>query len=409
MGNLAGKRILLGVTGGIAAYKAVDLVRRLTEAGAEVRVVMTPAATRFVGGATFQAVSGHPVRDSLWDEAAEAAMGHIELARWADAVLVAPASADFMARLTAGMADDLLATLCLATECPLILVPAMNRAMWANPATRANAALLQQRGIRLLGPDNGAQACGEIGPGRMLEPVDILAALDLRAGSGELSGRRVIVTAGPTREPIDPVRYITNRSSGRMGYAVASAAVRSGADVVLVSGPAEIPAPYGMELVRVETAQQMLEAVHSRVGEADIFIAAAAVADYRPAEVADQKIKKKADNLSLDMVRAPDVLASVSALSRPPFLVGFAAETHDLETHARIKLESKNLDLIAANTVGPDKGFDRDDNALVCLWPGGREDLGHGSKATLADRLIALIAERMNAAPAEERQAHAGH
>ncbi len=409
MGNLAGKRILLGVTGGIAAYKAVDLVRRLSQGGAEVRVVMTAAATRFVGAATFQAVSGHPVRDSLWDEAAEAAMGHIELARWADAVLIAPSSADFMARLAAGMADDLLATLCLATESPVILVPAMNRVMWAHAATQANAALLRQRGVRLLGPAEGAQACGETGPGRMLEPADIVASLNLDAGSGALAGRRVIVTAGPTREPIDPVRYITNRSSGRMGYAVAAAAVRAGADVLLVSGPAEIPAPPGIELVRVETAQQMLDAVHSRVGDADVFIAAAAVADYRPAVVADQKIKKKADTLALDMERAPDVLASVSVLPKPPFLVGFAAETHDLEDHARIKLEAKNLDLIAANAVGPDRGFDRDDNALVCLWPGGREDLGHGAKATLADRLIALIAERMAAVPGEERQAHAGH
>ena len=409
MGNLAGKRILLGVTGGIAAYKAVELVRRLTDAGAEVRVVMTGAAGHFVGPATFQAVSGHPVRSTLWDEAAEAAMGHIELARWADVVLVAPASADFMARLAAGLADDLLATLCLATGSPVIVAPAMNRLMWSNAATRANVALLRQRGIRILGPAEGTQACGETGPGRMLEPGDIAAALGSDPSSGALAGRRVIVTAGPTREPIDPVRYVTNRSSGRMGYAVASAAVRAGADVLLVSGPAEIPAPDGMEVVRIETAQEMLEAVHARVADADVFIAAAAVADYRPSVVADHKIKKKSDTLALELERAPDVLASVAALPEPPFLVGFAAETRELEAHARIKLESKNLDLIAANAVGPDRGFDRDDNALVCLWPGGREDLGHGSKAALADRLIALIAERMAAVDSGERQARAGH
>jgi phosphopantothenoylcysteine decarboxylase/phosphopantothenate--cysteine ligase len=409
MGNLAGKCVLLGVTGGIAAYKSVELVRRLVEAGAQVRVVMTEAAVRFVGPATFQAVSGHPVRQSLWDEAAEAAMSHIELARWADTVVVAPASADFTARLAAGLADDLLATLCLATGSPVVLAPAMNRLMWSNAATRANVALLRQRGIRILGPAEGAQACGETGPGRMLEPAEIVAALQTAASPGALAGRRVLVTAGPTREPIDPVRYVTNRSSGRMGYAVASAAVRAGAEVLLVSGPAEIPAPDGMEVVRVETAQEMLEAVHARVAGTDVFIAAAAVADYRPAVVADHKIKKKSDTLALELERAPDVLASVSALPEPPFLVGFAAETQELEAHARIKLESKNLDLIAANAVGPDRGFDRDDNALVCLWPGGREDLGHGAKAVLADRLIALIAERLTAEASDDRQAHAGH
>jgi phosphopantothenoylcysteine decarboxylase/phosphopantothenate--cysteine ligase len=314
-----------------------------------------------------------------------------------------------MARLAAGLANDLLATLCLATGSPVVVAPAMNRLMWSNAATRANVALLRQRGIRILGPAEGAQACGETGPGRMLEPGDIVTALGAGHSPGALAGRRVLVTAGPTREPIDPVRYVTNRSSGRMGYAVASAAVRAGADVVLVSGPAEIPAPEGMEVVRVETAQEMLEAVHARVAGTDVFIAAAAVADYRPAVVADHKIKKKADTLALELERAPDVLASVAALPAPPFLVGFAAETRELETHARAKLESKNLDLIAANAVGPDRGFDRDDNALVCLWPGGRKDLGHGSKAALADRLITLIAERMAAGHTDERQARAGH
>jgi phosphopantothenoylcysteine decarboxylase/phosphopantothenate--cysteine ligase len=399
MGSLAGKQVLLGVTGGIAAYKAPDLVRRLREQGAEVRVVMTPAAARFVTPLTFQAVSGNPVRDSLWDEAAEAAMGHIELARWADLVLVAPATADFLARLAAGMADDLLATLCLATAAPLWAAPAMNRQMWANPATQDNIARLQARGLRLLGPAEGAQACGETGAGRMLEPAGIVAALQGAplAADGALAGRKVMVTAGPTREALDPVRYLTNRSSGKMGYAVARAALEAGAEVVLVSGPVDLPPPPGARVIRVETAAQMRAAVQGELAGTDVFIAAAAVADYRPAQVAASKIKKQADEMQLGLLRNPDILAEVAAAEPRPFVVGFAAETNDVEANARKKLEGKRLDMIAANRVGADCGFDREDNALRVLWPGGGEDLGSGAKAGLARRLVELIAERMRA------------
>jgi phosphopantothenoylcysteine decarboxylase/phosphopantothenate--cysteine ligase len=399
MGSLAGKQVLLGVTGGIAAYKAPDLVRRLREQGAEVRVVMTPAAARFVTPLTFQAVSGNPVRDSLWDEAAEAAMGHIELARWADLVLVAPATADFLARLAAGLADDLLATLCLATAAPLWAAPAMNRQMWANPATQDNIARLQARGLRLLGPAEGAQACGETGAGRMLEPAGIVAALQGAplAADGALAGRKVMVTAGPTREALDPVRYLTNRSSGKMGYAVARAALEAGAEVVLVSGPVDLPPPPGARVIRVETAAQMRAAVQGELAGTDVFIAAAAVADYRPAQVAASKIKKQADEMQLGLLRNPDILAEVAAAEPRPFVVGFAAETNDVEANARKKLEGKRLDMIAANRVGADCGFDREDNALRVLWPGGGEDLGSGAKAGLARRLVELIAERMRA------------
>jgi phosphopantothenoylcysteine decarboxylase/phosphopantothenate--cysteine ligase len=397
MGSLAGKNVLLGVTGGIAAYKAPDLVRRLREQGAEVRVVMTPAATRFVTPLTFQAVSGHPVRDSLWDEAAEAAMGHIELARWADLVLVAPATADCLARLAAGLADDLLATLCLATEAPIHVAPAMNRQMWAHPATVENLAQLRARGVTVLGPAEGAQACGETGAGRMLEPAELVAALAGNGAAGVLQGRRVLVTAGPTREALDPVRYLTNRSSGKMGYAVAAAARAAGAEVVLVSGPVALPAPAGVRVVRVETAAQMHAAVQAELPGIDVFVGAAAVADYRAAEPAGRKIKKRDEALQLALVRNPDILAEVAAATPRPFVVGFAAETEDVEANARHKLEAKRLDLIAANAVGPDRGFDRDDNALRVFWPGGERDLGSGAKSALAGQLVELIAERMRA------------
>jgi phosphopantothenoylcysteine decarboxylase / phosphopantothenate---cysteine ligase len=397
MPNLAGKRVLLGVTGGIAAYKSPDLVRRLREQGAEVRVVLTGAAARFVTPLTFQAVSGHPVRDSLWDAAAEAAMGHIELARWADLVLVAPATADFLARLAAGLADDLLTTLCLATEAPISVAPAMNRLMWASPATRENVQRLEARGVRVLGPASGDQACGETGEGRMLEPLDIVAALAGLPGEGPLAGQRVVITAGPTREPLDPVRYLTNRSSGKMGYAIAAAAARAGGEVVLVSGPVELPAPAGVRTVRVETAEQMRAATAAELPGAALFIASAAVADYRPAQAAARKIKKHAGTMTLELVRNPDILGEVAAATARPFVVGFAAETEDVEANALAKLEQKSLDMVAANLVGPDRGFDREDNALLVLWPGGREDLGRGSKAELAERLVGLITERMHA------------
>ena len=388
-------RILLGVSGGIAAYKSPDLVRRLRERGAEVQVVMTAGAARFITALTLQAVSGQPVRDALWDEAAEAAMGHIELARWADAVLVAPATADFLARLAHGHADDLLSTLCLATSAPLFVAPAMNHQMWANPATASNMALLKDRGVTILGPGEGDQACGETGPGRMLEP-DQLAELTLSRLSAErvLSGQRVVVSAGPTREHLDPVRFISNRSSGKMGYAVAQAARDAGATVILVSGPVGIDPPAGVEFVAVESAQQMYDAVHRALVAADIYIGAAAVADYQAPVVAAQKIKKSAEKIQLELVRAPDILASVAALtSGRPFVVGFAAETENVEQNARAKLTRKRVDMIAANRVGDGLAFDCDDNSLLVLWAGGREEIASCGKPELARRLVALIAK----------------
>lgn len=404
-------RILLGVTGGIAAYKSPDLVRRLRERGADVQVVMTESAGRFITALTLQAVSGRPVRCGLWDEAAEAAMGHIELARWADAVLVAPATADFLARLAHGRADDLLATLCLATTAPVLLAPAMNRQMWANPATAANVALLKNHGISIFGPAEGDQACGETGAGRMLEPEQLAElALSRLAASRVLEGLKVVVSAGPTRERLDPVRFISNRSSGRMGFAVAQAARDAGAAVVLVSGPVGLEAPPGVEFVPVESAQQMYDAVHQALPGADIYIGAAAVADYRAPAVAAQKIKKTSDRFQLDLVKAPDILASVGALvSDRPFVVGFAAETENVEENARAKLNRKRADMIAANRVGDGLAFDCDDNSLLVLWAGGREEIATCGKLELARRLVGLIARIRGQAGGAERAAAAVH
>ncbi|HZT04598.1 MAG TPA: bifunctional phosphopantothenoylcysteine decarboxylase/phosphopantothenate--cysteine ligase CoaBC [Steroidobacteraceae bacterium] len=391
---MQGKRILLGVTGGIAAYKSADLVRRLSERGAEVQVVMTAAAREFVGPVTFQALSGRPVRAELWDAAAEAAMGHIELARWADMVLVAPASADFLARLAGGHADDLLATLCLATEASIAVAPAMNRIMWANAATAANVSTLRQRGVHVWGPAEGEQACGETGEGRMLEPTELADRVDLLLPrNGALQGRRVLITAGPTRERIDPVRFISNRSSGKMGFAVAQAAREAGAEVVLVAGPVSLATPAGVRRVDVESADSMLAAVLQEVAGADIFISTAAVADYRPANPHDQKIKKTTNTLDLNMERTADVLATVAARTDRPFVVGFAAETESVEQNARAKLLKKNLDMIAANEVGDNKVFECEDNHLIVLWRNARRDLGRGSKLSLARELVRLIAE----------------
>jgi phosphopantothenoylcysteine decarboxylase / phosphopantothenate---cysteine ligase len=389
-----GNRILLGVTGGIAAYKSPELVRRLRERGAEVQVVMTAAAQQFITPLTFQAVSGRAVRTDLWDSAAEAAMGHIELARWAELVLVAPASAGFLARLASGQADDLLTTLCLATEAPLAVAPAMNRIMWAHPATRANVALLGARGVSIIGPDEGEQACGEVGAGRMHEPLEILSrATTLLRRGGPLLGHRVLITAGPTRECIDPVRFVSNRSSGKMGFAVAHAAREAGAEVILVSGPVALPTPPGVQRVEVESAADMLAAVLREVETTDIFISTAAVADYRPTHTYDQKIKKTSDHMDLAMERTTDIVGTVAARAQRPFVVGFAAETESVEQNARSKLLKKNLDMIAANEVGTDKAFDCEDNHLVVLWRTGRRELGRASKSTLAGRLIGLIAE----------------
>ncbi len=391
--DFRGKHILLGVSGGISVYKSPELVRRMREAGAEVQVVMTKGAQQFVTPLTFQAVSGHAVRTELWDTAAEFAMGHIELARWAQLVLVAPATADFMARLTHGLADDLLTTLCLATEAPVVLAPAMNRVMWENAATQENVGRLMDRGVRLLGPVEGELAEGEVGMGRMLEPTEIIAML-----RGEdnvpLKGVRMLVTAGPTREPIDPVRYVSNRSSGKMGFAVARAAAEAGAGVTLISGPVHLATPKGVQRVQVETAAEMHTVVMREVAQTDIFVAAAAVADYAPVEIAQEKIKKRNDNLELKLTKTPDILLQVAARVPRPFTVGFAAETEKLEAHAREKLEKKQLDMVAANWVGNGRGFDRDDNALAVYWKDGAAELGNAPKIELARRLIRLVAEQ---------------
>jgi phosphopantothenoylcysteine decarboxylase/phosphopantothenate--cysteine ligase len=389
-------RVLLGVTGGIAAYKSAELTRRLKDRGADVQVVMTAGAQHFITAQTFQALSGRPVRTDLWDAAAEAAMGHIELARWPGHIVVAPASADFIARLAHGFANDLLTTLCLATDVPITVVPAMNRLMWANPATQANVATLRQRGIAIVGPAAGEQACGETGPGRMVEPHEIVDALFAapRAASAALQGRKVVVTAGPTRERIDPVRFITNRSSGKMGFAVAEAARDAGADVVIVSGPVNVPTPHGIKRVNVETAEQMLAAVHAELHDTDIFIGSAAVSDYRAREIAEHKIKKTSEELVLQLSRTPDILATVATGEPRPFVVGFAAETQNVEANALKKLSGKNLDMIAANQVGEGLAFDCDDNALTVYWQGGKRELERAPKCRLAGALIDVIAER---------------
>lgn len=393
---MQGRKILLGVSGGIAAYKSPDLVRRLIERGAEVQVVMTAGAAQFVTATTFQAVSSRAVRDSLWDPAAEAAMGHIELARWADLVLIAPATAHSLAALAHGLADDLLGTLCLATEAPIAVAPAMNRVMWASWATQANVAVLRERGVHIWGPGAGDQACGEVGDGRMLEPLELADLVEALLGSrgGPLSGRRVLVTAGPTRERIDPVRFVSNRSSGKMGFAIARAARAAGAEVLLVSGPVGLSTPAGVRRLDVESAEDMLATVMREIAGTDIYISTAAVADYRPARPAGQKIKKTEPGLDLALERTTDVLAAVAARADRPFVVGFAAETENVEANARAKLLRKNLDLIAANEVGDDKAFDKDDNALVVLSRVDRTALGPAPKAQLAKEFIALVAER---------------
>jgi phosphopantothenoylcysteine decarboxylase/phosphopantothenate--cysteine ligase len=392
---LAGKRILLGVTGGIAAYKSADLVRRLGDAGAEVRVVMTRGATAFVTPLTFQAVSGNPVHSELLDEKAEAGMGHIELARWADQILVAPATANFMAKLAHGMADDLLSTLCLASTAPLAIAPAMNHQMWSSDATRANRKLLEERGVQLLGPASGSQACGETGPGRMMEVADLVAAL-IPTGSKPLANQHVVVTAGPTFEDIDPVRYIANRSSGRMGFACAVAAREAGAMVSLVAGPVRLETPDGVERRDVRSAREMQAVALELAATADVFISVAAVADYRPARVAAQKIKKGLSEQVLELVSNPDIVAQVAALSPHPFTVGFAAETENLRKYAMEKLSAKGLDMIAANRVGQSgSGFESEQNEILLITAGKERDLGRGSKRQLAKLLIDAVVDCM--------------
>jgi phosphopantothenoylcysteine decarboxylase / phosphopantothenate---cysteine ligase len=399
MPSLADKRILLGVTGGIAAYKSADLVRRLQDRGATVRVVMTAGAQEFVRPLTFQALSGNPVHTDLLDPAAEAAMGHIELAKWADVILIAPASASVLAKLAAGIAEDLLTTLCLASEAPLVLAPAMNQAMWCHPATQANVQILQSRGVTLLGPDAGSQACGDVGPGRMLEPLAIVDGLvDLVAPEQPLAGKKVTITAGPTREALDPVRYLSNHSSGKMGFAIAAAAARAGAEVTLIAGPVRLATPAGVKRVDVVSTDDMLAAAEQAADDCDLFIAAAAVVDFRPAVVAAQKIKKDDGNDSdvLQLVKNPDIVATIAARSdKRPFVVGFAAETENVTEHAEGKLARKNLDMIVANDVSdPEGGFNSDRNAVIVIDRSGQQPLPAALKTELAAELIELIAAR---------------
>lgn len=395
--SLKNKNIILGITGSIAACKAAELTRLLIKEGAKVRVVMTEAAQAFITPLTFQALSGEPVRSELFDPAHEAAMGHIELARWADLILVAPATANLLAKLAQGRADDLLSTLCLATEATIAVAPAMNQQMWQSDATRDNLKRLLSHDILVLGPASGDQACGETGPGRMLEPGEILAQIKHEFAPGLLAGKRVLITAGPTREPIDPVRYLSNRSSGKMGFAIAMAARQAGARVTLIAGPVSLCIGKTVKRINVETAENMHTNVMGNIDSCDIFIAAAAVSDYRPETMEDQKIKKDADRLTLMMVRNPDILGDVAKLPARPFCVGFAAETHDLERYARQKLVRKNLDMIVANPVDNGRGFDRDENTLHVFWKDGDQEFATAPKTELARQLVALIAERHHA------------
>lgn len=394
MQRLTNRQIVLGITGGIAAYKSAELTRLLKGAGADVRVVMTPAATEFITPLTLQALSGHPVHLHLLDTEAEAGMGHIELAKWADLVLIAPASADFMARLAAGQGNDLLTTLCLATDAPICLAPAMNQAMWRDQSTQTNAGLLTARGVKLFGPASGEQACGDTGPGRMMEPVELAQLAAEQFETGALTGKTLFITAGPTREPLDPVRYISNHSSGKMGYALAEAAIDAGARVKLISGPVNLAAPARVERVSVQTAEDMLAASLDGIEQCDIFIASAAVADYRPTAIAEHKIKKGSEEImELHLVKNPDIVATVAARANKPFTVGFAAETQDVLGYARSKLERKRLDLIIANDVSrSDIGFNSDENAVTVVGPDSEQTLPQASKRQLAAQLIALIA-----------------
>ena len=393
--SLAYKQILLGISGGIAAYKSAELTRQLIKADAQVRVVMTEGGKAFVTPLTFQALSGQPVRTELLDPEHEAAMGHIELARWADLILIAPASAGFIEKLAHGRADDLLSTLCLASDSPIMLAPAMNQQMWQQDATQVNIRTLQQRGLQLLGPAEGDQACGDTGPGRMLEPAEILQQVESHFHTGILAGKHVLMTAGPTREPIDPVRFLSNRSSGKMGFAIARAAEEAGATVTLVTGPVHLETPHGVNRINVETAAEMYNAVLPVASKADVFIATAAVSDYRPAETAEQKIKKSPADLTLTLQPNPDILAEVAALKAAPFCVGFAAETESLESNAKTKLEQKKLDMIAANPVNANQGFDQEQNQLTVIGKNSTVELALTSKQKIARQLIRLIAENL--------------
>jgi phosphopantothenoylcysteine decarboxylase / phosphopantothenate---cysteine ligase len=399
MSSLTNKHILLGVTGGIAAYKSAELIRRLQDAGAEVQVVMTNAAQEFITPLTLQALSGNPVHTHLLDPSAEAGMGHIQLARWADVVLIAPASADFIARLSQGQASDLLTSICLATAARIAIAPAMNQGMWLNLSTQANVQTLEARNVKIVGPAEGSQACGDTGPGRLLEPQALIEAIAALFVSGILAGKKVVITAGPTREAIDPVRFLSNYSSGKMGYALAQAAMEAGARTVLITGPTQLQAPERVQSINVVSAKDMLEASLLHAEGCDVFIAAAAVADYRPAQIASQKIKKNhSDALQLTLVKNPDIVATIAALEKRPFTVGFAAESENLKENARHKLLQKNLDMVIANNISHEGiGFNSDDNAVMVIDQYAAIEISQRSKQQLARELIAEIAKKIKA------------
>ncbi|SET20480.1 bifunctional phosphopantothenoylcysteine decarboxylase/phosphopantothenate--cysteine ligase CoaBC [Thalassotalea agarivorans] len=395
MQELQGKNIVLGVTGGIAAYKAPEFVRRLKDHGADVRVVMTEGAKAFITPLTLQAVSANPVSDSLLDPQAELAMGHIELAKWADVVIIAPATADTLAKVSHGLASDLLTTICLATAAPIVVAPAMNQQMWKASATQHNMDTLVSRGVTVWGPGVGDQACGDIGAGRMLDVPELVELTLLFFQEKTLGGQHWVITAGPTREAIDPVRYISNHSSGKMGYAIAQAAVNAGANVTIISGPVSISAPAGCKVINVESAEQMHQAAMKQSDNADVFIACAAVADYRAADIAPQKMKKSSQDMSISLVRNPDIVKDVAAKANKPFVVGFAAETQDVETYALGKLTSKKLDMICANDVSiATQGFNANQNALTVFDKDSSTEIPLADKAMVATQLVKLIAEK---------------
>ena len=390
------KNILLGVTGSIAAYKSPEIVRNLRSEGFSVRVVLSESAKEFVTETTLQAVSSYPVRSSLWDAEAEAAMSHIELARWADCILIAPATANFLSQLSYGSANDLLTTLCLATRSKIFVSPAMNSVMWENKAVQENRATLVSRGINIIEPDYGDQACGEVGVGRMPNP-DIIAGIikeNFSENPSPLQGKKVLITAGPTREPIDPIRFISNRSSGKMGYALASAFNAAGCNVRIISGPSSLPFPDACDVVKIETAQEMYHEVHKSLKDIDIFVSAAAVSDYSSEKVDEHKIKKNDQKMSLHLIKSPDILSSVTSLRSHPFCVGFAAETDNIEVYAKEKLIKKELDMIIANKVGSNLGFDSDENSVLVLWNGGSKRYKKQLKISLAKQLVQLISKR---------------
>ena len=404
MQRLTRKRVILGVTGGIAAYKSAELIRRLIDFDAEVRIVMTEGAKEFITPLTLQALSGNPVHDSLLDPKAEAAMGHIALARWADIILIAPASANFLAKLNAGQGNDLLNTLCLASAAPIVVAPAMNQQMWANASTQDNMKSLTNKGIHVLGPAEGSQACGDVGPGRMIEPSELAQSLANFFKNKALTGKKVVITAGPTREALDPIRYISNHSSGKMGFSIAEAAIEAGASTTLIAGPVTLCTPDRVKRIDVVSAQDMFEASLAQAADADIFIATAAVADYRPQNIATEKIKKSTQSLTITLEKNPDIVAAVAQLSPKPFTVGFAAETQNVLDYARGKIKSKNLDMVAANDVSNSAiGFNSDENAVTVIWPAGHQVFNQASKPQIAKQLIALIAQQIHPKASREK------